>query len=644
LSEVNRIPVTVLTGFLGSGKTTLLNRILTESHGQRIAVIENEFGEIGVDQELVIDAEEEIFEMNNGCICCTVRGDLIRILGNLITRRDKFDRIVLETTGLANPGPVAQTFFVDEGMRKEFALDGIVTLVDALHFDRQARGQRGDTDAGGIRRCHRAEQDRSGRRGAARRRGAASAFHQRAGENRARRPYAQRAAVPMKAVLGIGGFDLARALEYKPTFLEPEYPFEWAGVYELAAGDYTMTLEEGPDPAMKVVLCESSGTGDADPGRAAERVFKLFSGSRRVQGTRRGDRTSAGCAAAWIWRTAARSDSYCVLPGAHGKYWLVTQHLPEEFAIETSRRPRDLELTARRPKELRPGPLARFTSRLVQSGDGPADRPRPVPIVAHGHSCRLKGTRLYRMKGFLDFAGSNQRIVIQGVHMVVDTSALGPWGGRPRLTQLVFIGRELDRELLDARLRGLPCGRRRGSFLVSFKGRLIALYGVLICANLAVAGWAFVLFAGDSVKLGTALLAYSLGLRHAVDADHIAAIDNVTRKLIQDGKRPITVGFYFAIGHSTIVLIAACCIAFTVGALAHFEDFSRIGSVIATATSATFLFAIAAMNLLILRSVWRRFDIVRREGKYTPDDLDMLAERTRPAVAAVSAAVCIDSP
>jgi len=116
MSASNRIPVTVLTGFLGSGKTTLLNRILTEQHGQRIAVIENEFGEIGVDQELVINAEEEIFEMNNGCICCTVRGDLIRILGNLSERREKFDRIVLETTGLANPGPVAQTFFVDDGV------------------------------------------------------------------------------------------------------------------------------------------------------------------------------------------------------------------------------------------------------------------------------------------------------------------------------------------------------------------------------------------------------------------------------------------------------------------------------------------------------------------------------------------------
>jgi G3E family GTPase len=135
MSETDtRVPVTVVTGFLGSGKTTLVNYILSANHGKRIAVIENEFGEIGIDDALVIDAEEEIFEMNNGCICCTVRGDLIRILGTLMKRKDKFDYILVETTGLADPAPVAQTFFVDEEVRTQLRLDAIVTVVDAKHL------------------------------------------------------------------------------------------------------------------------------------------------------------------------------------------------------------------------------------------------------------------------------------------------------------------------------------------------------------------------------------------------------------------------------------------------------------------------------------------------------------------------------
>jgi len=131
---MDQIPVTVLTGYLGAGKTTLLNRVLTEQHGKNYAVIVNEFGAIGIDNELVVNSDEEVFEMNNGCICCTVRGDLIRIIGNLLKRKGRFDGILIETTGLADPAPVAQTFFVDDEVRERAKLDSIVTVVDAKNF------------------------------------------------------------------------------------------------------------------------------------------------------------------------------------------------------------------------------------------------------------------------------------------------------------------------------------------------------------------------------------------------------------------------------------------------------------------------------------------------------------------------------
>ncbi|WP_415714652.1 CobW family GTP-binding protein [Roseibium sp.] len=134
MNDLKQTPVTVLTGYLGAGKTTLLNRILTENHGKRYAVIVNEFGEIGIDNDLVVDSDEEIFEMNNGCICCTVRGDLIRIIDGLMKRQGHFDAILIETTGLADPAPVAQTFFMDEDVQAKTKLDAIVTVVDAKHL------------------------------------------------------------------------------------------------------------------------------------------------------------------------------------------------------------------------------------------------------------------------------------------------------------------------------------------------------------------------------------------------------------------------------------------------------------------------------------------------------------------------------
>ena len=141
-NPTDQIPVTVLTGYLGSGKTTLLNRILSEDHGRRYAVIVNEFGEIGIDNDLIVESDEEIYEMNNGCVCCTVRGDLVRVVEGLTRRKGRFDAIVVETTGLADPVPVAQTFFMDEDVRAKTKLDAVVALVDAKHLPMRLRDSR----------------------------------------------------------------------------------------------------------------------------------------------------------------------------------------------------------------------------------------------------------------------------------------------------------------------------------------------------------------------------------------------------------------------------------------------------------------------------------------------------------------------
>jgi G3E family GTPase len=217
-----KTPVTVLTGYLGAGKTTLLNRILTEDHGKRYAVIVNEFGEIGIDNDLVVDADEEVFEMNNGCVCCTVRGDLIRILNGLMRRQTAsgkggFDAIIVETTGLADPGPVAQTFFVDDEVKAKTTLDSVTTVVDAKHVllrlkdSKEAREQVAFADQIVLNKTDLVTDE------------ALQAVEARLRRLNPLAPIhrAVRADVPLSAILGRGGFDLDRISELDPDFLNP---------------------------------------------------------------------------------------------------------------------------------------------------------------------------------------------------------------------------------------------------------------------------------------------------------------------------------------------------------------------------------------------------------------------------------------
>ena len=215
---MTQVPVTVLTGYLGAGKTTLLNRILSEQHGKKYAVIVNEFGEIGIDNDLIVDADEEVFEMNNGCVCCTVRGDLIRILGGLMKRKDKFDAILVETTGLADPAPVAQTFFADDDVKARTRLDSITTVVDA----KNVLARLGDSPEA-------ADQIAFADQIVLNKTDLVSAAELASVEKRVREinPFAvihkaERCDVPLDNVLGQGAFDLARILEREPDFLNGE--------------------------------------------------------------------------------------------------------------------------------------------------------------------------------------------------------------------------------------------------------------------------------------------------------------------------------------------------------------------------------------------------------------------------------------
>jgi G3E family GTPase len=349
-STAEQIPVTVLTGYLGAGKTTLLNRILSEDHGKSYAVIVNEFGEIGIDNNLIVESDEEIFEMNNGCICCTVRGDLIRTIGNLLKHRSRFDGILVETTGVADPAPVAQTFFMDDDVRAAARLDAVVAVVDALHFERrladtsEAVEQVAFADIVLLNKGDLVSDD------------ARQQVHRRIRSinPQARIITTERCAVDLADILDRGAFDLQRILDLDSEFLSG-------------------TDDHGHN--------HSHGGDDCD-------------------------------------------DEHCDHPDHDHRHDGHHHDLGETHGISS-----------------------------VSFEGAEVDPAKFIPWIQN--LAQQDGENLLRFKGIMAFPDEQKRYVLQGIHMIIEGDLQREWrDDETRRSQLVFIGRDLDREKLSAGFTG----------------------------------------------------------------------------------------------------------------------------------------------------------------------------------------------
>ena len=428
-----KIPVTILTGFLGSGKTTLLNRILSENHGKKIAVIENEFGEVGVDNELVIDADEEIFEMNNGCICCTVRGDLIRILTRLTKRKDKLDMIVVETTGMANPAPVAQTFWVDNDLQEQFSLDAIITMVDAkhvnlhIHDSDECKEQIAFADIAILNKTDLvAEQDLVEIKSTIRSMNAMCKIYT-----------AENAAIDLTKILDVNAFDLDKKIEINPKFGEEEFPFEAIVKYRLPKGDLVLELDKGPDPSIDVLINPFNNL-DTQKNEATVSFsgdyLNLISGGKLVLNQ-------------LLRLETISSHQSFNHHSEEGEFVFFTQHGPDEFNMQLKKNGEVIE-----PLEIIEIEHSHSHDDEVSSVGIEFKSPLNLEKFQTWMSelLQVHGPDIFRCKGILNFFGTENRIVFQGVHMLFDAQPDRPWkSNEEKRNQLIFIGKNLDRKMLN---------------------------------------------------------------------------------------------------------------------------------------------------------------------------------------------------